>query len=127
MVDFSSFVCSKHMRKEKLHIATIVIGITLALAITFSQYLTPDAICSVEKVKIEQTDKSTGDEKASFISLPSFSIPAPVSVEVNLDAYCLFEIFFEEDIDENYTEEDDTYADRFFQTMFRVIISPNAP
>lgn len=113
------------MKKERLHTASIIVGSILALAITFSQYLTPD--CSIEKVKTEQTDTSSSEQKAAFISLPSFSIPAPVNVQANLSPYCLFEILLEEDIDENYVEDDESYADRFFQTMFRVIISPNAP
>ncbi len=114
------------MKKEKLHTASVIMGTILALTIAFSQYLIPDRVSAPEKAKTEQTD-NTGDEKGSFISLPTFSRPAPISVQVNLDAYCLFEIFFEEDVDENYVEEDVSYTDRFFQTMFRVIISPNAP
>ena len=115
------------MKKEKLHTASIIIGSILALAITFSQYLTPQCLTSTEKVKTEQTDTTSGEEKAAFVSLPSFSIPAPVNVQANLSPYCLFEILLEEDIDENNIEDDESYADRFFQTMFRVIISPNAP
>lgn len=114
------------MRKEKVHKVSLIVGSILALTIAFSQYLMPRCLSSVEKVKSEQTDKSTGEE-GSFISLPTFSLPVPVSVQANLDAYCLFEIFFEEDIDEDYVEEEVSYADRFFETMFRVIISPNAP
>jgi hypothetical protein len=114
------------MKKDRLHIASIFVGSILALAIAFSQYLTPQSISSHEKTKTEQASKAAG-ENGSFISLPSFSIPAPVNVESNLDAYCLFEILFEVDLDESYVEEDVSYADRFFETMFRVIISPNAP
>ncbi len=114
------------MKREKLHTASVIMGTILALTIAFSQYLTPERASSTEKAKTEQAG-NTGDEKGSFISLPTFSIPAPVSVQVNLDAYCLFEILFGEDVDENYVEEDVSYSDRFFQTMFRVIISPNAP
>ena len=114
------------MRKKKVHSVSIILGSILALAIAFSQYLTPECTASKQKVKTEQSGKAT-DEKASFVSLPSFSIPAPVNVQVNLDAYCLFEIFFGEDIDENYVAEDVSYTDRLFETMFRVIISPNAP
>ena len=110
-----------------MHTASIIVGSILALAITFSQYLTPECLTSTEKVTTEQTDTSSSEEKAAFISLPSFSIPAPVNVQANLSPYCLFEILLEEDIDENHIEDDESYADRFFQTMFRVIISPNAP
>ena len=115
------------MKKERVHTASIILGSILALAIAFSQYLNPVGITPTEKAKTEHSDKTSGQENSSFISLPTFSIPAPVNVQANLDPYCLFEIFFEEDIDENHVEDDDSYADRFFQTMFRVIISPNAP
>ncbi|MDQ2657204.1 MAG: hypothetical protein M3Y60_07265 [Bacteroidota bacterium] len=115
------------MKKEKLHTASVIMGTILALTIAFSQYLAPErTTSSTEKAKTEQAE-NTGDEKGSLISLPTFSIPVPVSVQVNLDAYCLFEIFFEEDVDENYVEEDVSYSDRFFQLLFGVIISPNAP
>ena len=115
------------MKKEGVHIVSILVGSFLALAIAFSQYLTPESVSSKDEVKTEQASKDAGSDSGSFISLPSFSIPAPVNVESNLDAYCLFEILFEVNIDENYVQEDVSYADRFFETMFRVIISPNAP
>lgn len=115
------------MKKERVHIVSILVGSILALAIAFSQYLTPESVSSKEKVKTEQASKDAGSDRGSFISLPSFSIPAPVNVESNLDAYCLFEILFEVNIDENDVQEDISYADRFFETMFRMIISPNAP
>lgn len=113
------------MRKEKLHTATLIIGSVLALAIAFSQYLTPECFKDVEKVKTEKTDRA--DDHSASISLPTFSLPTPVDVQANLDSYCLFEILLEEDIDENEVQEDLLYPNRFFETMFRVIISPNAP
>lgn len=115
------------MKKERSHTASIFLGGLLALAIVFSQYLTPECLPSTEKIKTEQTEKNSEDKKTAFISLPTFSIPAPLSVQVNLIPHCLFEFFFEEDIDENYVADDESYTDRFFETMFRVIISPNAP
>lgn len=113
------------MRREKQRTATVILGSILAFAIAFSQYFTlqPDSVS--EKVKTEQS--GCADEGSTFISLPTFSIPAPLSVQASLDAYCLFEILFEEDIDENFVEDVDFQVDRFFVTMFRVIISPNAP
>ena len=115
------------MKKNRLHTLTIVIGSFLALAIAFSQFLTPEFICSSDPVKTEQAEDKSTDEKASFISLPSFSLPAPVNLQPNLDAYCLFEILFEDDSDEVHVEDEISFADRFFETMFQVIISPNAP
>lgn len=113
------------MRKNRLHTFTLIVGSILALAIAFSQFFTPEHVASTEKVKTE--NKTADNETEAFVSLPSFSLPAPVHVQVNLNPYCLFEIFFEEDVDENNVEEDLLHPDRFFETMFRVIISPNAP
>lgn len=115
------------MKKERLHITTLIIGGILAFAVSFSQYLTPELPDSSEKVKTEQTQNAPEKEADSYISLPSFSLPAPVHVQVNLNPYCLFEILLEENIDENKEEESLLHTDRFFETMFRVIISPNAP
>lgn len=115
------------MKKERSHTASILLGSLLALVIVFSQYLTPESLLATEKVKTEQAEKNSDDKKTDFVSLPTFSIPAPLSFQVNLIPYCLFEFFFEEDVDENYVEDDESYTDRFFETMFRVIISPNAP
>lgn len=115
------------MKKGKLHLLTIIVGTILALAIVFSEFLAPQWLASGEKAKTEQTENKSGTETGTHISLPSFSLPAPVNVQVNLDPYFLFEIFFEKDIDENHVKEDAFYPDRFFETMFRAIISPNAP
>lgn len=115
------------MRKQRLHTFTLIVGSILALTIAFSQFLSPDLSSSTHKVKTDQTDSDSQSETESYVSLPSFSLPAPVHVEVNLNPYCLFEIFFEEDIDENQTEENLLRPDRLFETMFRVFISPNAP
>lgn len=115
------------MKKERSHTASIFLGSLLAAAIVFSQYLTPECLFSAKKVNTEQTEKTSDDSKTAFISLPTFSIPAPLSVQVNLIPHCLFEFFFQENIDDNYATDDESYTDRFFQTMFRVIISPNAP
>lgn len=115
------------MRKGKLHIATIIVGSILALAIVFSQFLTPQRVAAGEKAKSEQSANKNSGDTGSYISLPSFSLPAPVHVQVNLNPCCLFEILFEEDLDEAHVEEDAFYPDRLFETMFRVIISPNAP
>jgi hypothetical protein len=115
------------MRKKRLHTFTLIVGSIIALAIAFSQFLRLELSASSEKMKTEQAENEPRNETESYISLPSFSLPAPVHVQVNLNPYCLFEIFFEEDVDENHIEEDLLHPDRFFQTMFRVIISPNAP
>lgn len=114
------------MKRERLHISTLIIGSVLAFAIAFSQFITPQ-ISEDEEGKTEQTQKTPEKDAGSCISLASFSLPAPLNLQANLNPYCLFEIILEEDIDEVNEDEDLLHPDRFFQTMFRVIISPNAP
>ncbi|MEX1238745.1 MAG: hypothetical protein WEB30_03480 [Cyclobacteriaceae bacterium] len=128
VTDLFSFVALlEKMKKERLHISTLIIGSILAFAIAFSQFLTPESLASTEKVKTEQTENCPEKETGSYISLPTFSIPVPVHLQSNLNPYYLFEIFQEEDIDENLEEANLLHPDRLFETMFRVIISPNAP
>jgi hypothetical protein len=115
------------MRKKRLHTVTLIVGSIIALAIAFSQFLGPDFSPSAKKVKTEQAGDESRDDESTFISLPSLSLPAPVHVQANLDSYCLFEIFFEEDKDEIEADDKLFHADRLFATLFRVIISPNAP
>jgi len=115
------------MRKNRLHTPSIVIGSLLALAIAFSQFLTPELLSSGDSAKTEQTQDKSTEENGTFISLPSFSLPVPVHLQSNLDAYCLFEILFEDQSDDAPIEDEVSFFDRFFETMFQVIISPNAP
>lgn len=115
------------MRKNKLHAFSIALGSLLAFAIVFTQFVTPDCVVSDDGATTEQTENSGEKGDGAYISLPSFSLPVPVHVQPNLDAHCLFEIFFEKDRDTQFPEEVLSYPDRFFRTMFRVIISPNAP
>jgi hypothetical protein len=117
------------MGKQTLRTATLILGSVLALTIAFSQFINPECLSSCEKetVKTEQKKDTREDKGADFISLPSFSLPSPINVQANLDAYCLFEIFAEENAHTTYVDNEVSYVDRLFHTMFRVIISPNAP
>ena len=115
------------MKKNRLHTPSIIIGSLLALAIAFSQFLTPEFLTSSDPAETEQTQSKSTEENGSFISLPSFSLPVPVNLQSNLDAYCLFEILFEDESDNAPVEDEVSFADRLFETMFQVIISPNAP
>lgn len=115
------------MRKKRLHAITLIVGSIVALAIAFSQFLGPDFYSSAKTAETEQASEESGDETSPYISLPSLSLPAPVHVQSCLTTYCLFSIFFEENIDEDQNGDDHVNTDRFFETLFRVIISPNAP
>ncbi len=115
------------MKRERLHTASIILGSALAFAIAFSQFVTLEFPVKTEKTKTEQAGNTGDEQSAVHISLPTFSLPVPVSIQPNLDAYCLFEIFFEEERDNHEVPEGPYYLDRFLETVFTVLISPNAP
>lgn len=106
---------------------TIVMGAFLALAIVFSQlfhYQVSEH--SKNETRREQSEKKSGEE-AYYSVISSFSIPAPACIELDVDSFCLFEISFEKAADADVLQEVSHYTSKFFATLFRVIISPNAP
>lgn len=104
---------------------TIVFGCLLAMAIVCSQVYSAQLKFSAAA---EQSSDSSSDdsEKASF-SMATFSLPAPVSVQINLDPHCLFEITFEDVKEETPHTTLPSVEEKLLITLFRVIISPNAP
>jgi hypothetical protein len=114
------------MRNTKARYITMTLGCLLVVVIVCSQFFSlANTSHDLKKpVTTEQTE-DTGDQ--AYISLPSFSLPSPVHVQINLDSHCLFEILFEN----KQTSGTPTYisgcTQKFFTTLFRVIISPNAP
>lgn len=102
-------------------------GAFLALAIVFSQFFHYSVSHQVKKeTRTEQSEKKSG-EAAHFDVLSSFSIPAPACIELDVDSFCLFEISFEKAQHADDLQETSHYTSKFLSTLFRVIISPNAP
>jgi hypothetical protein len=104
---------------------TVFVGCLLALVRVWSQIYTSQANA---KVKSEVASNAADDnsEEASF-SMASFSLPSPVHVQINLDPHCLFEIIFEDAKAEAPQVSLPSIEEKLFVTLFRVIISPNAP
>lgn len=107
---------------------TIIMGAVLALAIVFSQLFHYQVTSEQAKkeTRTEQSEKNTGDQ-ACYNVLSSFSIPAPACIELDVESFCLFEISFEKATEVDVLEEVSHYTGKLFATLFRVIISPNAP
>jgi hypothetical protein len=102
---------------------TLAAGLGVAVAITVSQlffYTLPDK--PVNQVETEQSDD------AAYISMPSVTLPSSSSVvETNQGFSFILEILFE---DEHRHEEPVSFNkvfDKLLHTLFRVVISPNAP
>lgn len=105
-----------------------MLGCLLAIAMVCSQFFGLACTHAENKknaVKTEQSENTS--DQASYISLPSFSLPSPVHVEINLDSHCLFEIIYEDKQECGTSLDAPNFTTKLFSTLFRVIISPNAP
>lgn len=114
--------------KSYLRPLTIFLGAFLAVAIVFAQLFHFQLSQQPKKeVKTEQQEKQTAGDEAFYSAVTSFSIPSPAHIELDVESFCLFEIGGEEASDEKHTLDIPEYASGFLQTLFSVIISPNAP
>lgn len=105
----------------------MITGSLLAVVIVCLQFFHFNQPLSKAEVKTEQQESSPSNGEEAIISIASFSIPSPVNVTINLDAYCLFEILFEQSTERDTSAEAPLRPEKLFFTLFRVIISPNAP
>lgn len=116
-------------KKAHIQTTTIITGVLTALIIVVSQlfYFETAHTCKKEiKTEQQQDDQSqSGDE--AYITLPSSTLPSSTHVEFNQEAFCLFEILFEEENTEEHDFNVSLPLSKFFQTLFGAIISPNAP
>jgi hypothetical protein len=108
-------------------ILTLLAGIVTAGVIVFSQlfYFQAATYCQ-EKVDTEQHDQKT-DTPKSYISIPSSTISSTTSLEINQDISFVLESLLEKEADEETNHSITLPANKFFHTLFRFIISPNAP
>jgi hypothetical protein len=114
------------MKKNRLQSLTIAMGVVLSLAIICSNlFQFQSRSFATKEVKTDQTENQKSDETVSVFS--SFSLPTPAQVQLTLQSYCLFEISFEKSNDEIRTSEIPLHPEKLLQTLFSVIIAPNAP
>jgi hypothetical protein len=116
--------------KLKLQSVSVLLGGLLVVAIVCSQLfgfqVNPSS--SLKKgVATEEQKKTNHSGDETYVSLPSFSLPSSVHVHLNLDSYCLFEIVLEEKQEIISSPQTAPLQQKFLITLFRTIISPNAP
>ncbi|HEY0744012.1 MAG TPA: hypothetical protein VGD40_21245 [Chryseosolibacter sp.] len=114
--------------KRNLRYITIFFGCLLAVVIVCSQVYSAQAkLVVLTEQATDDTTSSEGESGNATISMATFSLPAPVSVQINLDPHCLFEIVFEDVKEEISHTNLPSIEEKLMVTLFRVIISPNAP
>lgn len=107
----------------------MITGVFTALVIVLSQFFFFQEAGDTKKlVKTEKQEQKSKTEKKACISLPSFSQSASAHAEVNQkSSLYLFDIFFGDVKKEDRSAEIPVFVGKFFRTLFRVFISPNAP
>ena len=108
-------------------IVTLLAGIATAAVIVFSQlfYFQAANYCQ-KKAETEHREQKT-DATESYISIPSSTISSTSHIEIHQDLSFVLEILFEREPEEETITNISFPVNRFFQTLFRFIISPNAP
>lgn len=81
---------------------------------------------SKKKAESGQTAGAENQDEA-HISLASSSLPSTNNVVVEQEFSFIHEILFEEETTSETTKTIASAVGEFFQTLFRVIIAPNAP
>jgi len=120
------------MRKNAVQLFTMITGIVTALVIVFSQFFyfqhADGSKKQADNHTTEKHEKQDNAQKKAIISLPSFSQQTSAHADVNPKASMyLFDIVFGERNDQERSPEVPISVGKFFETLFRVFISPNAP
>jgi hypothetical protein len=112
---------------EKYKITTLLAGIAVAFVLVFSQlfYFQAADFCQ-KKAETQQQEKRAGNSE-SYISLPSNSIISSSTIELNQELSFILEILVDDEAPTALVDVSYQLVDKFFQALFRVIISPNAP
>lgn len=103
---------------------SVIAGVLLAIAIACSNVFQFNEITVSQKAKTEQ---QKSDEHQVFFSVTSVAPPVVTCLQFVSDIHCLFEISSLEESPEISPIEKVSINQRLFLTLFRVIISPNAP
>ena len=112
------------MKKKDIHFMTIIAGLMVMVSIVCSNVLMLTGETKQTKIQTEQTTSETDGE---FISTPATIVPTTFTIAFNAEIHYLFEVcsgFFKPEASE---PEAETQPLRYLLTLFRVIISPNAP
>ena len=115
------------MTSTKKHNLTIAFGVFTALVVVFSQlFFFEVSAVHKKEVKTEKQEEKQGSD-ASYITLPSSSLPSTASAAPFYDSFCLLEILFESEKEAEPAANSTLSPEKLFFTLFRFIISPNAP
>ena len=107
-----------------------LLGILTAVVIVFSQIYCFQEACQ-HKEKLTKTEQHQDNKKAeshkAFFTMPSSIIPSSASIESTQETAFICVVSGEKKEVTPHIQEFPVFLTKFFQTLFRIIISPNAP
>lgn len=118
------------MKNREYKIATMIIGVVTALLVVFSQifqYQEQQQLVKNQKVKTEKQSDSHDDDASYVSQQPSFTVQSSCTVHFSQAAILLFEVCGGEHRPTVIGHEVPRLMGKFFQTLFQILIAPNAP
>lgn len=121
------------MKSKAFKYGSLFIGLLAAVVIILSQSLAFEEPAKTikEKIKKESAAKtdgqSTDNNNVSTLTISTTSFPAAAQINFFQDAFCLFEILFSNEDASTDSLPIAVPLSKFYSTLLRVFISPNAP
>lgn len=108
-----------------------VCGVLTAVVIVLSQFYCFHEACDKtdvqEKTAQEESESKKTEGHEAYFTMPSSTAPSSVSVQMDQEKSFICDILLNEEEDHSRPSLIFISLDKFFQTLLRVIISPNAP
>jgi hypothetical protein len=110
------------MSRNVKHNLSIIAGVLLAVVVVCFNVLSCGALDKKESIKTEQSS----EQSDAVFTTPTLSPPSVFHVNLTLDIFCLFDVKSETSVEPGQTRAS-IEPPKLLLTLFRVIISPNAP
>lgn len=117
------------MEIRERKIASLILGVITAIALIVSQLFFYQNTVQVKKeTKTEkQSEDSSEEEQSVFYIVAASPSISSVQTQIHQEVFFLFEIIFFEDEKHEWFPTMSPAFGKYFQTLFHIIISPNAP
>ena len=115
-------------RKNKLF--SLILGLITAVVLVASQfsYVTEGDQMTPQPVENEPTTKDAGDNhQETYLSIASFTLAPSITLHAAHEAIVIFEVALGEEPGQSVVDNIPVFTGKLFHTLFRLIISPNAP
>lgn len=107
-----------------------ICGILTASVIVLSQIYCFHEACnngdSIEKTA-DKTENKKAEGHQAYFTMPSSPVPSPVTIQLDQEIVFICDVSIHKEEDNSCPSLIFISLDKFFKTLLRVIISPNAP